>query len=221
MDIYRPTFLYIKQHKVTGLLYFGKTVQNPINYPGSGLRWARHLKLHGKEVDTIWYCLFLDQESISNFALNFSNQENIVESKEWANMKLENGLDGALVGHTMTEESKRKMVDSRKHFKYSEETKLKMSNSHKGHAVSEETKLKLSLALKGKRQNHKPFSEETKLKMSLARKGVKRKPFSEETKLKMSLAKTGVSRKPFSEETKAKMRESHKNRASRLGNKGD
>ena len=36
MSIYQPTWLYVKQHPVTGLKYFGKTTQNPYRYKGSG-----------------------------------------------------------------------------------------------------------------------------------------------------------------------------------------
>lgn len=93
---FQPTYLYIKQHKITKKLYFGKTCkEDPISYSGSGKHWKRHLKKHGKEhIDTIWYCLFYDKEEIKEFALMCSEQWNIVKSKDWANFKPENGLDG-------------------------------------------------------------------------------------------------------------------------------
>jgi hypothetical protein len=31
---FKPTWLYIKQHTVTGLKYFGKTTRNPEKYKG-------------------------------------------------------------------------------------------------------------------------------------------------------------------------------------------
>lgn len=31
-----PTYLYVKQHTITGLKYFGKTIKDPYVYPGSG-----------------------------------------------------------------------------------------------------------------------------------------------------------------------------------------
>lgn len=96
---FKPTYLYIKQHSITGKLYFGKTVKDPEKYLGSGKHWIRHIKKHGIEhIETIWYCLFLDKESCTEFALNFSKQENIVESKDWLNLKPENGLDGGSDG---------------------------------------------------------------------------------------------------------------------------
>lgn len=36
---FEPTYLYIKQHSITGKLYFGKTVKNPEKYNGSGSPW--------------------------------------------------------------------------------------------------------------------------------------------------------------------------------------
>lgn len=90
-----PTFLYIKQHIKTGKLYFGKTIKDPEKYVGSGVHWKRHIAKHGKEfVTTLWYCLFLDEDALTEFAINFSVQEHIVKSTLWANQILENGIDG-------------------------------------------------------------------------------------------------------------------------------
>jgi len=90
----KPTYLYIKQHKITKLKYFGKTTKDPNKYFGSGKHWIRHIKKHGLEIDTIWYQLFTDEKEMVDFALKFSKDNNIVESIEWANLKEENGLDG-------------------------------------------------------------------------------------------------------------------------------
>lgn len=99
MNQFKPTFLYIKEHQTTGLLYFGKTTRNPEKYHGSGIHWKRHLRKHGNHVKTLWYCLFTSQDVCTDFALNFSTQEGIDISPNWANLILENGLDGAPVGH--------------------------------------------------------------------------------------------------------------------------
>ena len=51
MNIYNsitPTYLYVKQHSITGMKYFGKTTRNPIKYIGSGKYWKRHISKHGK-----------------------------------------------------------------------------------------------------------------------------------------------------------------------------
>ena len=93
-----PTVLYIKQHSITKKKYFGKTTQDILKYNGSGKRWSRHIKKHGKEhVITLWVSEpYTDSITISEFALAFSRDNNIVESELWANMKPENGLDGGI-----------------------------------------------------------------------------------------------------------------------------
>lgn len=99
MSIYL-TFLYIKQHSITGLKYFGKTTRDPYTYNGSGKHWKLHIKKHGKEhVETLWVSEpFIDSVLISEYALAFSKENNIVESKDWANLIEENGLDGSPKG---------------------------------------------------------------------------------------------------------------------------
>lgn len=42
-------YLYVKQHSITGLKYFGKTVRDPNTYFGSGTYWNRHIDKHGRE----------------------------------------------------------------------------------------------------------------------------------------------------------------------------
>lgn len=91
-----PTRLYIKQHSITGLKYFGKTIRDPYTYLGSGTRWNNHIRKHGKEfVETLWVSEpYTDAKLIKEVALKFSLENNIVESNEWANLILENGIDG-------------------------------------------------------------------------------------------------------------------------------
>jgi hypothetical protein len=92
-----PTYLYIKQHSVTGLKYFGKTTKsNPYKYLGSGKHWLRHIKKHGIQfVETIWLSEpYTNKELLTEFALFISEEYNIVESKEWANLIPENGING-------------------------------------------------------------------------------------------------------------------------------
>ena len=95
---FKPTYLYIKQHTITGKKYFGKTTRhNLCNYTGSGEYWLKHINKHGKEyIITIWYELFTNIDELVNYALKFSLEHNIVESNNWANLKPENGLDGGL-----------------------------------------------------------------------------------------------------------------------------
>ena len=92
-------YLYVKQHKITGLKYFGMTsTRDPYVYLGSGKYWRRHLKVYGKEIDTISVWEFTDPVLCEKFALDFSQKNNIVESKEWANLRPENGKDGKVPG---------------------------------------------------------------------------------------------------------------------------
>ena len=92
-------YLYVKQHKITGLKYFGMTsTKDPFVYVGLGKYWRRHLKVHGKDIETINVWEFSDIESCEQFAINFSKDNNIVESTEWANLRPENGKDGKAPG---------------------------------------------------------------------------------------------------------------------------
>lgn len=94
-------YLYIKQHSLTGVKYFGKTsCDNVESYTGSGKYWLAHIKKHGKEhVKTIWISEpFYDMELLQEFAIFVSEEFNIVNSSEWANLIVENGLDGAPKG---------------------------------------------------------------------------------------------------------------------------
>ena len=93
------TYLYVKQHRITGLKYFGKTsTKDPYVYLGSGLYWRRHLKVHGPNVETLTVWEFVDPKACEDFALKFSVDNQIVESCDWANMRPENGKDGKLPG---------------------------------------------------------------------------------------------------------------------------
>ena len=99
---FKPTYLYIKQHTLTGMKYFGKTSRAEKflleQYKGSGKHWTNHIKKHGDLVQTIWYELFDNEKDCVEFAIFFSEEMNIVKSKDWANEKTENGLDGGSNG---------------------------------------------------------------------------------------------------------------------------
>ena len=93
--MFRPTYLYVKTHGLTGKKYFGKTVENPVTYRGSGIHWKRHVKAHGREhVTTEVLGLFTDATWCTLYALEFSRLNNIVLSDSWLNLKDENGIDG-------------------------------------------------------------------------------------------------------------------------------
>lgn len=132
---FKPTYLYIKQHSITGKLYFGKTVRkDPVKYEGSGTHWKSHFKFHGKEhVETIWHCLFHDKESIKEFAIMCSAQWDIVKSDNWLNLIPEDGIGNGV-----------------KDMKHSIEAKLKIGLGHKDKPKSIEQRTKMSISSKGK-----------------------------------------------------------------------
>jgi len=208
---FKPTYLYIKTHNITGLKYFGKTTSNPHKYRGSGLYWLAHLRKHGNDVTTEIVGYFDNQLECTKMAQEFSISNNIVKAvnedntKVWANQIIENGTDGgATTFGPRTEEVKRKISEAQKGKIISEETKLKIKaaralqdNSHlKGRVITEEWRAKISATLKGRR----PLEESIK-KSAESRKGLKR---SEEFKQKM--------RKPKSEKTKENMRKAQQAR---------
>jgi hypothetical protein len=156
-------YLYIKEHKKTGLKYFGFTRNSNVSaYPGSGKYWVKHYRKHGgpSEIETKKIWAFEDQEACSKFALEFSLKENIVESDLWANLVPEDGSHGGHFGSKLgprSESVKKKISQSAKGNrgsntgkKFSEETKRKMSEARKGRQLSEETRRKMSLAKLGK-----------------------------------------------------------------------
>ena len=174
-------YLYIKQHSITGLKYFGKTIQkDPFKYPGSGIRWKLHYKKHGKQhIKTLEIWGFDDQKLCTEFALKFSEENNIVESKEWANLTPENGSDGGITRKGFVSPNKGKPNYARRGIAawnkgkpnsqpktvHTEESKQKIRLANKNKTVSSEARKRM-------RDNHhrcnlgKPMSNETKLKMS-------------------------------------------------------
>ena len=164
-------YLYIKQHNRTGLKYFGVTTRtDPYNYSGSGKYWKWHVKQHGDDVSTIWVQQFSNIEECSAYALNFSKENNIVESTEWANLIEEDGnLYKGIYGFNQhTEETKAKISASMKGRKFTPEAIQKLSAAKLGKRFSETHKQKLSEAHKGK-----TFTADHRQKLSESRKGMR------------------------------------------------
>jgi len=92
--LFKPTYLYIKTHNITGLKYFGKTTKDPYKYNGSGKYWIKHLRKHGNDVATEVLGYFNSESECKSVAIKFSTENNIVESKSWANLCPESGVDG-------------------------------------------------------------------------------------------------------------------------------
>lgn len=121
-------YLYVKTHRVTGLKYLGKTTStDPYAYPGSGIDWSKHLHDFGNFVDTEILRECQTEEELSNWGRHYSALWNVVESKNWANLKEEDGCGGA-----WSEESKAKLSKTNKEIlaKLSPEEKTaRMKNS--------------------------------------------------------------------------------------------
>ena len=162
--------IYIKTHNITGLKYFGKTTQKNVEkYKGSGKYWKRHIKKHGYNCRTKVIRKFDDIEDCRWFCIKFSIINNIVESKDWANLIRENGLDGWLAGVKRGERS--------------EEVKRKISKSKMGHKPSNESKRKMSEAMMGMKNTlGYKHTEETRRNMSLAKIGKKRGKYKKKLK---------------------------------------
>jgi len=167
---FQPTYLMIKRHQVTGLMYFCKTAtRDPMKYHGSGKYWRKHLKVHDRLVDTIWYQLFENKEDLVEFALFFSEFHDIVSAtkngkKTWANEVPEDGLQGG---------QNRGIPGPQKGTKQPHVTEALKGKKRPGHSKlmkdvpkSEEHKKNISDALTGK-QRTKEHSEN----ISRAKKG--------------------------------------------------
>ena len=168
--------LYIKTHNITGLKYFGQTSSVCVEkYRGSGTYWSNHIKKHGYDVTTEIFMQFNEKCSeMTDVAIKFSEDNDIVNSDEWANLKVEDGLDGNPKGTKLnvppkTAEHLHKISEAltgreapNKGVPMSEEQKQKL----RGQVRSEETKQKIGLSSTGRRH-----SDETKQKMSIDRMG--------------------------------------------------
>lgn len=100
--MFKPTALYVKTHNKTGFKYFGKTTRLSCvhTYKGSGIHWRRHLKVHGDDYTTELLGIWQDADRLKKFAVKFCQDNNVVKSEQWANMVLEEGLQGASNGET-------------------------------------------------------------------------------------------------------------------------
>lgn len=181
-------YLYVKQHSITGLKYFGKTKLDPTKYVGSGSYWKSHIKKHGKQfVETLDVWEFSDQQLCTNFAVKYSIDNDIVISKTWANLIIEDGKGGGCSSGPKSKQHRKNISEGRRGIKFSESHLANMSLANKGKMLSDEHKEKISKKLKGKQKSethqakitakmkNRTFSEETKRKMSEAAKNRHRK----------------------------------------------
>jgi hypothetical protein len=92
---FKPTRLSVKE--LNGVKYLCKSTRRDfIKYTGSGSFWKSIVKKYGKKnVKTLWVSdWFYCPHHIQEFALMYSEYNQVVESDAWANLRPENGLDG-------------------------------------------------------------------------------------------------------------------------------
>lgn len=181
-------YLYVKTHTKTGLKYIGMTSnKNPHSYPGSGIYWKNHLRKHGHEFKTEILKECKNKDEIKEWGLYYSKLWNIVESKDWANLKEEQGDGGrqskevrerigkAGIGRIpwnkgkqiWNQEERRKIGERNKERgKQSEETIKKRIQKNIGKTRTNEQKERMSIEQKGKH-----VSKEHAAKISKVNKG--------------------------------------------------
>ena len=154
--------LYKKTHRKTGLKYLGYTSQDPFSYTGSGKYWCRHIKVHGHDINTEILLQTDDKTKIKDLGLYYSNLWNIVESKEWANLKNENGTGGA-----MGPDSRKQVSEKMQGRPKSKEWRENHSTIMTGKKHSTESKIKHSNAMSGENNGMwgKTHSDKVKKKL--------------------------------------------------------
>lgn len=165
-------YLYVKQHQKTGLKYFGQTQQDPYNYKGSGKYWLRHIGEHGRsEINTLNVWSFETIEECRKFAIEFSINNNIVESQDWANLMIEN-VDRNPSAYVFTEEAKQRIREGKQRagYRHSAETIEKIRKASSGRKHKEEALRKMA---EWKISNPLKHTDETKAKMRAAKLGTK------------------------------------------------
>lgn len=180
MVIYKTTNL------VNGKIYIGQDSNNDSNYLGSGKLLKLAIKKYGKEnfkKEILMECV--TQEELDMFEKKFILEFDSQNKEIGYNISI-GGRDGMTLGRCMSNETKKKISESRKGVKLSKRTKKKMSLAKCGRKMPDEVKKKISLALKGRKQP--PMPDAVKKKISDTKKGKKVSP---ETKKKMSESKIG------------------------------
>lgn len=88
-------YLMIKTHATTGFKYLCQTRRkDPYSYLGSGTHWRLHLKKHGNNITTEIIGEYENKKLLKEAGIYYSNFYNIVESTQWANLRIEDGDGG-------------------------------------------------------------------------------------------------------------------------------
>jgi hypothetical protein len=146
-------YLYKKTHRVTGLKYLGKTTsKNPHKYQGSGVYWTKHINKHGNDCDTEILKECKSKDELKEWGLYYSKLWNVVESTDWANLKMEMGDGGSDGGRTHPFHGKKRPEHSKalSGRKRPEHSQLMLGNpSRKGMSNSEESNARRQIACSG------------------------------------------------------------------------
>lgn len=171
-------YLYIKKHKVTGLKYLGMTTQkDPHAYRGSGKYWRRHIKKYGNDVETTILLVTESKNELKETGIFFSKIWNIVNSKDWANLTVENGEGG----NTSDSISYKEAIKNRRSYSGS-------NNPMYGRSILTEKQLKWYT---NGNDNTYATSDTAPIGYYPGRSKFKRKPHSIEHKLKISSGNKG------------------------------
>jgi hypothetical protein len=188
---FKPTALLVMEHKITGLKYFCKTtcIDRINRYKGSGVAWTKHLNEYGRDVSVGVLGFYVDEKRCLDAAKQFSLDNNIVISSEWANIIPETGKNGAsLFGELNPFYGKKHTPEIAERLRLQKIGK----SVNKGAYRSLEQRAKISASLKGRKNpavslalTGRALSNETKAKISEAGKG---RVLSDESKEKIRQA---------------------------------
>ncbi len=95
----KHTKLYLHTHKINGLKYLGFTSnlkRRGYEYKNDNSMWGAHLRKYGEDYTTEILYEGDNQELLSNHAIAYSLVHKIWDNSEYANLELENGLNGGV-----------------------------------------------------------------------------------------------------------------------------
>jgi hypothetical protein len=133
-------YLIKKTNQITGLKYLCKTIRQDWHvYAGSGHYWKRHIREHGKHIDSELIMECKTSEELKEWGTYYSELWNIVHEvdengkKTWANLKPEQG-DGGDPGPI----GRQKISESHTGVKHSSERNAAKSARQKGKKKSQQ-----------------------------------------------------------------------------------
>lgn len=128
----KPIYIYVKKTP-DNYFYLGKTIHDPFKYRGSGLIWKRHLKKHGydsNDIETFILHETFDKNEIKELGIYYSNLFDIVNKKNWSNLRIEDGNGGD--ASMCPNYKKPPIIKGDKHWTKSIEAKKMLSEKIKG-----------------------------------------------------------------------------------------